>query len=233
MREFQDLAESTFPEWPSRELSEQMRVSRTWQKLKKVWQEWILTVNSIKCQKKKGLIKESPRRNESWGSWQIGLDVGCIAIWSKVAMLPAFTFLSSRNPSSNWNKSRTLTKTEVSGLEPHYPAPLTLAVMPGPSLELERWASLLTHLWLLSPRTVIFAKTLVLELPEHVCGVAIANKYGIWFFFLRSFLKFLYFKVTTCCSFCFFSTPATRHPVLGESGSPSSASLLVTYLWIK
>lgn len=114
--------------------------------------------NSSKCDKsgfwlwiasnarKKGLIEESLSGNESWGSWQISLDVGCIAIWSKVAMLPAFIFLSSKNPSSNWNESRTLTKTEVRGLEPHYLVPLTLAVMPSPSLELERWSSLLSQL---------------------------------------------------------------------------------------
>ena len=140
--------------------------------------------NSRKCDKsgfwlwiasnarKKGLIKESPSGNKSWGSWQIGLDVGCIAIWSKVAMPPAFIFLSSRNPSSNWNKSRTLTKTEVRGLEPHYPVPLTLAVMPSLSLELEIWASLLIQpLWLLSPHAVIFAKTLVQEYLSMCVGL--------------------------------------------------------------
>lgn len=153
----------------------------------------------------------------SWGSWQIGLDVGCIAIWYKVAMLPAFIFLSSRIPSSNWNESRALTKTEVRGLEPHYPVPLTLAVVPSPSLELERWAPLLTQLlWLLSPCTVIFAKTLVLEYLSilSVCRVAIANKYGIWFFFSKKLSQILTFQSDYMLSLLFFLNSSNQTPSL-------------------
>lgn len=141
MREFQDLAESTFPEWPTRELSKQMRVSRTWQKLKQVWQEWFWLWIASNA-RKKGLIEEKPQWKWVLGKLANQPGRGLHCFWPKVAMLPAFIFLSSKNPSSNWNESRTLTKTEVRGSwSPTSPSSTDFGSDAKPSLELERWSS--------------------------------------------------------------------------------------------